>query len=322
VVGEAASGGEALDAIGAARPDLVTLDVDMPGMDGLQTLRELKKRRPGLPVIMMSALTRSGAKTTLNALADGAVDFIDKSSLNVMDFARLSEELLAKIRIWGPNGGKSRKKNGHERPNAAAAATPTSTDGEPAIAWNDFRLCIIGASTGGPVALERLLREIPATFPLPIAIVQHMPRGFTRPFAERLDTLSALDVAEATHDEVLTAGTVRVAPAGQHLRIDRSLTVQLSDEPAAVPHRPSVDVTMYSAACALRSGKVVGVLLTGMGEDGAEGMCTIRSKGGTTIAENEATCVVPGMPRTAFVRGGVCHYVPFDDIVGAFCRSS
>jgi two-component system chemotaxis response regulator CheB len=329
VVGEAAHGAEALDSLGSSRPDLVILDVDMPGMDGLETLAELRKRRPKLPVIMLSALTRSGAATTLAALAQGAVDFIDKSSLNLMDFERLSAELLDKIRVWrpggpgrdaakGPGAGRRKSRDGDDEPGNVEAA---GAGDAPPIRWDDYRLLIVGASTGGPVALERLLREIPASFPLPIAVVQHMPHGFTRPFAERLNTLSALSVTEAVHGQRLERGAVVVAPAGQHLCIDRGLNVQLSREPANAPHRPSVDVTMYSAACALGKGKVAGVLLTGMGEDGAEGMCAIREKGGLTLAENEETCVVPGMPRTAYLRGGVVHYLPFDSIVRALCRS-
>lgn len=315
IVGEAAGGLEALEKIPACKPDLVTLDVDMPQLDGLATLRELKQRSPNLPVIMMSAHTQEGAATTLQALADGAVDFIDKSSFNVMDFASLTREVLEKIKVWDPRQPAKGSSRG-DRPEARVPG-----DGEtpcPRIAWKDYRICIIGASTGGPLALESLLCSIPADFPAPLVIVQHMPLGFTRPFAERLDSISGLHIMEAVHGRRLAPGTVVVAPAGQHLRINNNLRIYLSEEPSSAMHRPSVDVTMYSAACSLRPGTVAGVLLTGMGSDGAEGMYAIREKGGLTVAENEESCVVAGMPRAAYLRGAVTHYLSLQRITSMF----
>lgn len=311
VVGEAASGVEALEMIPRYRPDVVTLDVDMPRLDGLATLRELKKSLPDLPVIMMSAHTQRGAATTLQALSDGAVDFIDKSSFNVMDFTSLSREVLGKIKVWDPGG--SAKPPPRTGGPASQARKPV-----PAIPWDSFEVCVVGASTGGPTALEALLGAVPAHFPVPMVVVQHMPRGFTRPFADRLDSLSPLQVVEPRHGGRLDPGMAVIAPAGRHLRITGDLRVQLSREPATAIHRPSVDVTMYSAACALPPGSVVGVLLTGMGSDGAEGMFAVREKKGLTLAESEESCVVPGMPRAAYLRGAVTHYLPLPDIVRMF----
>jgi two-component system chemotaxis response regulator CheB len=319
VVGEAAGGLEALEKIRDCRPDVVTLDVDMPQLDGLATLRELKQAQPDLPVIMMSAHTQDGAETTLQALADGAVDFIDKTSFNVMDFAGLSREVLDKIKIWDPRGPADGSRS--MRPREAEPGEEGGAEGKPGpppVCWNRYKTCIIGASTGGPLALESLLRSIPGDFPVSIVIVQHMPQGFTRPFADRLDSISELSVSEATHGRRLAPGTAVVAPAGQHLRVNDNMRVFLSEEPAGAIHRPSVDVTMYSAACTHRPGTVAGVLLTGMGADGAEGMYAIREKNGLTVAENEKSCIVPGMPRAAYLRGAVAHYLSLDEIVSMF----
>jgi two-component system, chemotaxis family, protein-glutamate methylesterase/glutaminase len=302
VVGEAADAVEALERIPALDPDLVTLDVAMPGMDGLQLLRALLRWNPRLRVLMLSAHTRQGAAATVEALAAGAVDFIDKSSFNVMDLESLRREVLEKMDACA-----------RSRAPAAPACTPGSLD---AAAAAHCAICVIGASTGGPAALQRLLEPLPAAFPLPILVVQHMPTGFTRPFADRLRRLCRLDVAEAAEGERLAPGKVRIAPAGVHLRVTGNLAVVLPAEPAAARHIPSIDLTMKSAERA-RPGRVLGILLTGMGEDGAEGMQAIRAGGGLTIAESEASCVVYGMPRAAWERGGASCLLPLPEI-GAF----
>jgi two-component system chemotaxis response regulator CheB len=305
VVGEAADAVEALERIPALDPDLVTLDVAMPGMDGLQLLRALLRWNPRLRVLMLSAHTRQGAAATVEALAAGAVDFIDKSSFNVMDLESLRREVLEKMDACA-----------RSRTPAAPARTPGALD--PAAAAH-CALCVIGASTGGPAALQRLLEPLPATFPLPVVVVQHMPVGFTRPFADRLRGLCRLDVAEAVEGERLTAGKVRIAPAGVHLRITGNLALVLPAEPAAARHVPSIDLTMKSAERA-RPGRVLGILLTGMGEDGAEGMQAIRAGGGLTIAESEASCVVYGMPKAAWERGGASCLLSLPEIAGFLGR--
>ena len=306
LVGEAASGEEAMARIPEANPDLVTLDVEMPGMDGQQVLRALLRWKPTLKVVMLSAYTREGAEATIEALAAGAVDFIDKTSFNVMDFDTLRREVIEKLKILGLGDSKTvaPKGVGPAAGNGAAKLTAAAR----------CELCVIGASTGGPIALHQILERIPAGFPMPIAIVQHMPAGFTGPFAERLSRLSRLQVSEAVEGDRLRSGRVLVAPAGRHLRITSRLTVALEPEPADAKHIPSVDVTMNSADRA-RPGRVLGILLTGMGQDGAEGMATIRASGGFTIGESEATCVVYGMPRAAEMRGAVECMLPLPEIV-------
>jgi chemotaxis response regulator CheB len=230
LVGEAASGAEAVAKIPEADPDLVTLDVDMPGMDGQQVLRALLRWKPTLKVVMLSAHTREGAEATIEALAAGAVDFIDKTSFNLMDFDTLRREVVEKLKILGLGASKVvvTKGVGPAAGNGAAKLTAAAR----------CELCVIGASTGGPIALHQILERIPARFPMPIAIVQHMPAGFTGPFADRLSRLSRLQVSEAVEGDRLGLGRVLVAPAGRHLRITRRLTVALEPE-LRRPHRLS-----------------------------------------------------------------------------------
>jgi two-component system chemotaxis response regulator CheB len=305
VVGEAADGVGALERIPALDPDLVTLDVAMPGMNGLQVLRALLRWNPALRVVMLSAHTRQGAAATVEALAAGAVDFIDKSAFNVMDLDSLRREVLERLNAIA------------RAPAPAAPAVPAGAPDTAAAAR--CALCVIGASTGGPAALQRILERLPATFPLPIVVVQHMPVGFTRPFAERLHGLCRLNVAEAAEGERLVPGKVRIAPAGSHLRITGNLALVLASEPAGARHVPSIDLAMKSAERA-RPGRVLGILLTGMGEDGAEGMLAIRAGGGVTIAESEASCVVYGMPRAAWGRGAASCLLPLPEIAAFLQR--
>lgn len=307
VVGEAASGHEALARITAADPDLVTLDVVMPGMDGLQLLPALLSWKPSLKVLMISAQTRDGADATVAALAAGAVDFIDKTTFNVMDLEYLRREVVDRMRAVAPT-----RANG--RAPAPLPPSPAAPD------LNRCDLCVIGASTGGPAAVQRILQALPASFPLPIVVVQHMPVGFTRPFAQRLASLSRVRVAEAEDGMRLSAGSALIAPAGSHLRVSPNLAVVLTPEPSEAKHIPSVDVTMRSAARS-RPGRVLGILLTGMGEDGADGMATIRAGGGVTIAESEASCVVYGMPRAAVLRGAVNWVLPLEAIADLLARA-
>jgi len=310
VVGEAASGNEALARIAAANPDLVTLDVVMPGMDGLELLPALLRWKPSLKVLMISAHTRDGADATVAALAAGAVDFIDKTTFNVMDLEYLRREVVDRMKAVVP----THQVNGGPPPAPARAAAPD---------WPDFsgcELCVIGASTGGPAAVQRILQGLPAKFPMPVVVVQHMPVGFTRPFAQRLASLSRVRVTEAEDGLRLTPGAAVIAPAGCHLRVSPNLAVVLTPEPSDAKHIPSVDVTMRSAARS-RPGKVLGVLLTGMGEDGADGMTTIRAGGGVTIAESEASCVVFGMPRAAIQRGGAAWVLSLGEIAELLARA-
>ncbi len=311
VVGEAAGGAEALARIPALRPDVVTLDLDMPGMNGLVVLRALLARDPALRVVMLSAHTQEGAEATLEALAVGAADFLDKSRFGLMDLEGFGRELRERVQALGAgrrrmdermSGGADERMN---RSRGRPSAPPLLRSSAPPA----IDLCVLGASTGGPAAIQLVLGQLPADFPAPIAIVQHMPPGFTRPFAVRLDAHCRLKVSEAEDGKRLVPGQVVIAPAGRHLTFTTGLGVVLSPEPAAARHIPSVNVMMLSAA-RVRPGRVLGVLLTGMGDDGADGMVAIRASGGVTVAESEESCVVYGMPRAAAERGGAERLLP------------
>ncbi len=304
VVGEAAGGAEALARIPEASPDVVTLDLDMPGMNGLAVLRALLARDPGLRVIMLSAHTQEGAEATLEALSAGAADFLDKTRFGLLDLDGLGHELRERVKAIG-----SRRGGG---PEGQRVGFPARRCAHPPVS-RSVDLCVIGASTGGPAAIQAILERLPADFPAPVAIVQHMPPGFTRPFAARLNLHSGLRVSEAEHGERLVAGQAVIAPAGRHLSFTGRLEVVLSAEPAQARHIPSVNVMMLSAA-RVRPGRVLAVLLTGMGDDGAEGMVAIRAGGGVTVAEAEESCVVYGMPRAAAERGGADHQMPIAEL--------
>jgi two-component system chemotaxis response regulator CheB len=307
LVGTAASGVEALERIPKMEPDVVTLDVAMQGMDGLKVLRSLLAWRPSLRVIMISAHTHQGAEATLDALAMGAVDFIDKAELDLLDLDAVRRQLRERVLALRPT-----VENGvpHAAPVVHAAA------GEPVLDAARYDVCVIGASTGGPAAVQSVLERLSPVFPIPIVIVQHMPPGFTRPFAERLNRVCRIEVGEAGEGERLRPGRAVIAPAGYHLRLSRSLVTMLGGEVSSSRHVPSVDVLMKSANQA-RPGRVLGVLLTGMGYDGAEGLSLIQASGGTTIAESAETCAVFGMPRAALERGAVDYLLPLPEIATA-----
>ena len=298
VVGEAATGAEALARIPETRVDVVTLDVELQGMNGLVVLRQLMAARPELRVIMLSAHTRQGAEATLDALAAGAADFVDKRQLNFMDLDALHRELVDRVRSLAGRG-------------PPLVTLPAQVADLPDLSQTE--LIVIGASTGGPVAIQGILERLPVGYPVPIAVVQHMPAGFTRAFAARLDTLCRLRVTEAVDGAQLVPGAVFIAPAGRQLRFDRSLVASVSAESNGASHVPSVDVLFQSAAGA-RAARVLGVLLTGMGDDGAAGMAAIQAGGGVTIAESEESCAVYGMPRAAVQRGAANLVLPLGEI--------
>ncbi|HEY8551797.1 MAG TPA: chemotaxis response regulator protein-glutamate methylesterase [Vicinamibacterales bacterium] len=299
VVGGAADPFVARDMILRLEPDVLTLDVEMPRMDGVTFLRKLMAHRP-MPVIIVSSVTTSGSRASLEALRAGAVEVIAKPG-GPADVAQVTSRVVACIR--GLRAGFRPRSLPH--PGAAPEPARTIVD---APGFRTGGLLVIGASTGGTQAIETLLTRLPPDMP-PICITQHMPPKFTRAFAERLDGLCALRVVEATHGQRLQRGTVFIAPGDYHLRVERfglELRTHLDQDPPVCHQRPSVDVLFHSAA-RLQGLPRVGVLLTGMGSDGADGMVALRSSGAETIAEDERSCVVFGMPREAILRGGATH---------------
>jgi two-component system chemotaxis response regulator CheB len=330
VVGTASSGEEGIALVERLRPDVVTMDVEMPGIGGLEAARTIVERR-GPPIIMVSALTREGAVTTLRALEIGAVDFIPKPDSALIDIVNVQRELVEKVRHFGSRGAYLRsmqaRTEGPARPEPARPVEPRVAPAPPSR--RPFRHgaanvgCIaIGTSTGGPVALSRILPKLPAGFPVPIVIVQHMPPGFTRPLAERLDASSKIDVVEAADGMTLVAGTAFIAPAGKQLRLRRTMgttSVTLGDDASRSLHVPSVDVMAASVAESYGAGSV-GVILTGMGHDGVQGLRVIKERGGYVIGQDEQTSVVYGMPRAAALAGLVDRVVPLDGVPKALCE--
>lgn len=294
----------ARDLIKRHNPDVLTLDVEMPRMDGLDFLERLMRLRP-MPVLMVSSLTRAGSEVTLRALELGAVDFVAKPSMGIRNgMLEYAEEIAEKIRAAARSRPRAPRRR-DETPPARLKAPLVSSE----------KLVIIGASTGGTEAIRHVLEPLPANSPA-ILITQHMPGGFTRSFAERLDRLCQIGVKEAEEGERVLPGHAYIAPGDVHLKLARSganYVVRLDDGPPVNRHRPSVDVLFHSAAS--HAGRnAIGVLLTGMGKDGAAGLAEMRQAGASTLAQDEASCVVFGMPREAIALGGASEVVSLDDI--------
>lgn len=315
VVGTAMDGAFALRKIEELRPDVVTLDLEMPRMDGIETLRVIT-RKYHLPVIVCSTYSREGAYITFKALALGALDFVAKpKEAAAGNLESIAKELIAKILVAGRIGG-----------GRIAALTPPepvpAKKGQPRAILPPNRVIGIGVSTGGPNALQYLLSRLPADFPASIVIVQHMPEGFTDMFARRLDECCSLDVSEAHNGDLLLAGRVLICPGNRHLLVRRMPLGEmavLSDGPPVNGHRPSADILLHSVAQEF-GPSAIGLLMTGMGEDGAEGLGAIKSAGGTTIAQSEDTCVVSGMPRAAISKGYATKVVPLEKLSACLLR--
>lgn len=311
VVGVAPDPLVARELIKQTNPDVLTLDVEMPKMDGLDFLEKLMRLRP-MPVIMVSSLTERGSEITMRALELGAVDFVTKPKLSIQSGMREYTELIAeKIRIASKAKIKSRNLAQSDVNNTAVGALPMLKN----PLTSSEKLIIIGASTGGTEAIKNFLIQMPSDCP-GILITQHMPEGFTRSFAKRLDGLCKISVSEAAGGERVLPGHAYIAPGHSHLLLGRSganYITQLDDSPPVNRHRPSVDVLFKSAAT--YAGKnAVGVILTGMGKDGAAGMLEMKNAGAHNFAQNEATCVVFGMPREAIALGATHEVEPLNEL--------
>lgn len=312
VVGTAANGRIALDKLDALRPDIVILDVEMPVMDGLATLRELRRKHPTLPVVMFSTVTERGAMATLDALAAGATDYVTKptqASSATASIERVRAELIPKIK--GLVGAARTRALFANRPVHKAPLPPTT-----AVRQDRIDVIVIGASTGGPDALSSIVAGLRSDLNVPILVVQHMPPLFTRLFAARLDRSCALQVLEAVDGQRVEAGQIIVAPGDQHLTVRRQgvdVRVRLTQDPPENYCRPSVDVLFRSAAAVYGAG-VVACVLTGMGRDGAKGAERVRAAGGRIIVQDEASSVVWGMPGAVVAAGVATDVVPLRQI--------
>ncbi|MDY6400394.1 MAG: chemotaxis response regulator protein-glutamate methylesterase [Synergistales bacterium] len=324
VAGTARDGKDALVQIKTLNPDLVTMDVEMPNMDGLKALEEIMKIKP-LPVIMVSSLTQSGAETTMRALALGCVDFIGKPSgtisLNIRD---IGQELINKV-IAASTARVIARPGIFGAPKPAPRTLPVAPDFRrmtPPVNTGRIDIVAIASSTGGPMALSELIPKLPKKFPVPIVITQHMPKEFTPSFAKRLNDTSEIEVVEGFDGLSLKAGRAVVAPGGSHLIVKRRAGVAvcgLSDAPPVLSVKPAANIMFLSVADEY-GGNVLCVILTGMGRDGTDGAVALKRKGAYVIAESQKTCVVYGMPKAAVDAGVVDEVLPLNEIPDAMVR--
>lgn len=351
VIGTAVDGRDAVDKTVELRPDVITMDYEMPVMDGISAVKQIMQRCP-TPVLMFSSLTHEGARVTLDALEAGAVDYLPKNFEDISrNPERLKQMLHDKIRAvartnksaWGRSrpprtaapvgttaarlpdkdstGSVTRPSvaRGALRPGAGIAATarPEATPqlaGRMAPKAKSYKLVAIGTSTGGPVALQKVLTALPANFPCPILLIQHMPAAFTNAFAERLNKLCKIEVREARDGDMLRAGLALLAPGGKQMMVDARGQVRVLDGDDRLNYKPSVDVTFGSAAKVF-SDRVLAVVLTGMGADGREGARMLKSAGSQVWAQDEASCVIYGMPM-AIIKANLADAVYSLDEVG------
>ena len=327
IVGQARDGEEGVKLAGELKPDVITMDYNMPKLDGAQATREIMRLRP-TPIVLLSAHARQGGRETLLALSAGAVDFVTKPSGEVSaDFSKVASELVDKLagaaearpvalapivrervsRVSFPPGGvPATRTSGMTRP----ITQPLSVG---------LRVVVIAVSTGGPAALTRVVPALPRRLPFALVVVQHMPMGFTQALAERLHEVSDIEVHEARDGETLQAGTCLLAPGDRHLVFLDGARVRLTTDPPVHGCRPAADVTLRSAA-EIFGRRVTGVVMTGMGKDGAEGLAAAHAAGGRTLAQDRATCVIFGMPKAAIELGVVDEVVPLDEIAPALTR--
>ena len=316
VIDTARDGVECLEKVHILKPDVITLDVEMPHKGGIETLAEIMRTIP-TPVIMLSSLTQEGVQVTQKAFSLGCVDCVGKPSGNIsLNLAEIGKEIIEKVITASTANIKCAVKINSE---FGISRLPIGAN------FHDKKkeVLVIGASTGGPLALQKVLSSIPANFPVPIAIVQHMPPNFTASFAKRLDSVSQLDVMEGYDGLELSNGMAVVAPSGKHMLLKRKnegIFCNLSDTPPVLSVKPAANILFLSAADEFGGG-VVGVILTGMGRDGTDGAKALHNKGAHIIAESRETCIIYGMPKSVFEAGVVDQVLPIQEIAGAMIKS-
>lgn len=316
-VDTARNGEELLDKISKSQPDVITLDVEMPKLDGIQALLEMKRRNINIPVIMLSSISQRGTQLTIECLEAGAFDFLPKPSGSIsLDINKVRDELVQKIRM-------AREKSGPKVSTAVKVSmqdsvmTPVRTkEARRTLKGNHpfkAEAVVIGASTGGPKALYTVITALPEKIGVPVFVVQHMPVGFTKAFAERLDKNSDIKVVEARDGEAVEKDTVYVAPGGFHMEVGADRKIHLNTEPAIWGVRPAVD-KLFISASKVYGPKIVSAVLTGMGKDGAQGTIEIKKNGGITLSEDQSTCTIYGMPKATYETGMVDSVLPINEI--------
>ena len=332
VVATARDGEEGLEMIRKYNPDVVTMDIEMPRMDGLTALRHIMMEMPR-PVLMVSSLTNEGAEATLKALDLGAVDFIPKQLSKVsLDIVKIEANLIAKVKIVASRKlmhSRARTTTMVRAPLATPSTPPCTGPGRaaaaPTVRCGSAKrdVVAIGVSTGGPPAVQKVLSALPADFPASIVIAQHMPQAFTGPFAKRLDGLCKISVKEAEPGDRLKPGCAYIAPGGRHLVLKQMISrvdLEITSEPASSLYKPSANVLIGSVATAV-GRRALGVILTGMGNDGMEGIRELKLKGGRALAQSDATCVVYGMPKAIVDAGLSDEIVDIDDMAQAIMNN-
>jgi len=311
VIDTAKNGLELMEKVNTLKPDVVTLDVEMPKMDGLEVLKTLKEKNINIPVIMLSSVSKKGAEITMKCLELGAFDFISKPSGSIsLDIASLQNELIHKIRCAGEKREFIKSKSIKILSKTKIERTKSSGVEK---SYGEYKAIVIGASTGGPKALHSLITSLPKDLGVPVFIVQHMPAGFTKAFADRLNNNSRLEVIEAAHMSEITNDKVYIAPGNYHMEISSDNKITLNEEPTLWGVRPAVD-KLFVSASKMYGEALISVVLTGMGKDGAKGTEVIKDAGGYTISEHQSTCTIYGMPKAAYDTGKVDEVLPLTDI--------
>lgn len=341
VIAKFRDGRELVEKVDKFNPDLITLDVHMRDLDGLATLKELKRMGKNYPIIMLSSATTEGSELTLECLDNGAITFITKPSGSIsLDIDKVKERLIDEIKGITSNIRVDKSSNIHMRQIASNKESeienkindrrvnthfsqrkeidnsekPSPMINNKVIPKNKkIDAVVIGASTGGPKALQQVLTKLPANLNVPIFVVQHMPEGFTKVFAERLNKVCNLNVTEAEDGMSINRNTIYIAKGGSHMIIDSSIRVSLNKEPSIWGVRPAVD-KLFESASKVYGGNLLSVVLTGMGKDGAEGSKRIKDCGGITISEDKSTCTIYGMPKAAYETGKIDLVLPLDQI--------
>ncbi len=316
VVAKLRDGRELIEKVEDINPDLITLDVHMRDLDGLATLKELKRMGKNYPIIMLSSATTEGSEITLECLDNGAITFINKPSGSIsLDIDKIQERLIDEIKSITANVKRVKKTSQiTTRDNVKTSINREAEKTNISIPKNKkIDAVVIGASTGGPKALQEVLTKLPGNLGVPVLVVQHMPEGFTKVFAERLDKICNLKVVEAADGMHIEKNTIYIAKGGLHMKVNNGKNINLDNDPAIWGVRPAVD-KLFDSAIRVYGANLLSVILTGMGRDGADGTKNIKDNGGITISEDKSTCTIYGMPKAAYETGKVDLVVPLNKI--------